>query len=222
MTLVRQSVGGMAPRATAGDNAPTAEPAGEPAPVADPTTQLRIPVARPKPPIAAPESPVRGPNRDAAFAAPVAPATVDSPPAADEPELLGSGTDRPIPTQPPAASKPARESLQQLDTGRLVTPEPSTERDARRPATPELTMQLPEPDKVSRRSGSVERDSRQAAPKATRTRPEPNTVPAPQDLPAEWTTTERDFRRPSLHASRPSLCRSPVSCPRSQVDGRHR
>lgn len=197
LTLVRQSVGGMAPRATAGDNAPTAEPADEPAPVADPTTQLRIPVARPKPPIAAPESPARGPNRDAAFAAPVAPATADSPPAAHEPELLGSGADRPIAARPPETSKPARESLQQLDTGRLVTPEPSTERDARRPATPEPTMGLPEPAKMSRRAGPTERDSRQAAPKAARTRPEPNTVPAPQDLPAEWITTERDFRRPS-------------------------
>ncbi|MCY1072642.1 protein kinase [Nannocystis sp. RBIL2] len=218
LTLVRQSVGGMAPRATAGDNAPTAEPADEPAPVADPTTQLRIPVARPKPPIAAAESPVRGPNRDAAFAAPVAPATADSPPAADEPELLGSGTDRPIPAQPPAANKPTRESLQQLDTGRLVTPEPSTERDARRPASPELTMQLPEPAKVPRRSGSAERDSRQAAPKAARTRPEPNTVPAPQDLPAEWITTERDFRRPS--PAREATVALPLSGELSEKPGR--
>lgn len=217
LTLVRQSVGGMAPRAPAGDNAATAEPADEPAPVADPTTQLRIPVARPKPPIAAPESPARGPNRDAAFTAPVAPATADSPPAADEPELLGSGTDRPIPAQPPAASKPARESLQQQGTGRLVTPEPSTERDARRPATPERTMEPPEPARVSRKSGSAERDSQQVAPKSARARPEPNTVPAPQDLPAEWITTERDFRRPS--PARESTVALPLSAELSERPG---
>ncbi|WP_434420815.1 protein kinase domain-containing protein [Nannocystis pusilla] len=237
LTLVRQSVGGTAPRAPAGDNAPTAETANEPAPVADPTTQLRIPVARPKPPSAAPESPARGPNRDAAFAAPVAPespargpnrdaafaapvapATADTSPAADEPELLGSGADRPIPTQPPAASKPARESPQPLDTGRLVTPEPSTERDARRPAAPEPTMELPEPARMSRRSGSAERDPRQTAPKAARTRPEPNTVPAPQDLPAEWTTTERDFRRPA--PPRESTIALPLSGELSEKPGR--
>ncbi|MFZ6180069.1 protein kinase domain-containing protein [Nannocystis pusilla] len=218
LTLVRQSVGGMAPRANAGDNATTAEPADEPAPVADPTTQLRIPVVRPKPPVAAPEPPARGPHRDAAFVAPVAPATADSPPAADEPELLGSGADRPIPAQPPKASKPARESLQQLDTGRLVTPEPSTERDARRPASPEPTMELREPARASRRSGAAERDPRQAAPKAARTRPEPNTVPAPQDLPAEWTTTERDFRRPS--PPREATVALPLSGELSEKPGR--
>ncbi|WP_338088971.1 serine/threonine protein kinase [Nannocystis pusilla] len=43
LTLVRQSVGGMAPRANAGDNAATAEPADEPAPVADPTTHIADP-----------------------------------------------------------------------------------------------------------------------------------------------------------------------------------
>ena len=218
LTLVRQSVGGTAPRAPAGDNAATAEPADEPAPVADPTTQLRIPVARPKPPLAAPESPARGPNRDAAFAAPVAPATADSPPAADEPELLGSGADRPIAAQPPTTSKPARESLQQQGAGRLATPEPSSERDARRPATPERTMEPPEPARASRRSGSAERDSRQVAPKSARTRPEPNTVPAPQDLPAEWITTERDFRRPS--PPREATVALPLAAELSEKPGR--
>ncbi|WP_170135896.1 serine/threonine protein kinase [Nannocystis exedens] len=198
LTLVRQSVGSMAPRPTAADIAHTAETVDEPAPTVDPTTQLRIPVARPKPPIAAPEAGARDPHKDAAFVAPVAPATADSPPAADEPALLGSGAERPTPARPSATGKPAHEPLPHLSTGPIVTPEPSTERDARRPTGPELTMALREPARVSRRPGPAGRDPKPApAPKGGKSRPEANFVPAPPELPADWITTERDFRRPA-------------------------
>ncbi|WAS94338.1 serine/threonine-protein kinase [Nannocystis punicea] len=185
LTIVRQSVGGTAPRAAATAPANAADADDGPAPpVADSTTQLRIPVPRQKPPSAPAEAPVRGAGEAPAFAAPVAPATAEPPntPATDEPALLGRSAASP--------GKPPR--------GAGL--EASRERDARRPAT--ATPSSSASTKVSPRTGPSERDVRQAAAKS---RPEPNYVPGPPDLPTDWITTERDFRRPSVPESTMAL-----------------
>nr|WP_263429194.1 serine/threonine protein kinase [Nannocystis pusilla] len=159
LTVVRQSVGAITPRAAAAKSEPVADEATVPPPVPDSTTQIRIPVARPRPPTAAPP---RGPDSASSFAAPLAPNTAEAPPAG-EPALLGHGIDPPVATGPatakPAPLEPLPDAPAQAIGPPRVEPEASTERDVRRPAAPEATLALPRFDAAPRRPETFDEDA---------------------------------------------------------------